>query len=302
MAATFVGDAGRLQQILLNLLSNAVKFTAEGSVQLSICPDAQDASQLRFSVRDSGIGLSPEQQANLFQAFTQADRSTTRRFGGTGLGLSIVKRLVELMGGQVGVTSRLGEGSVFWFNLAVRVPQSSRPVASQRAVPSTMGKGFKNIFAGNRGRVLVADDVLINQRVAIGILRELGLNADVVSDGLEAIDAFTRTSYDLVLMDVQMPEMDGLEATRRIRAIPTHPSQARHVPIIALTANVLADDRQKYAEAGMDDFVSKPIIAADLVEVLSRWLPHGSDQDPNQNHTAADLSPLVCSPSPAMKA
>jgi PAS domain S-box-containing protein len=267
-----VGDAGRFQQVLLNLLSNAVKFTREGSVQLSVAPDPENCNMLRFSIRDTGIGLSPEQQANLFQAFTQADRSTTRRFGGTGLGLSIVKRMVNLMGGQVGVTSRLGEGSVFWFNLPLHRKQSS--LAAPRPAVLTKARSFKNIFAERQARVLVADDVTINQRVAAGILREVGLRSDIVSDGVQAVAACEHTAYDLILMDVQMPEMDGLEATRRIRAkqLPASPLQKR-VSIIALTANVLPSDRQKYLDAGMDDFVSKPIIAENLVEVLERWLP-----------------------------
>jgi PAS domain S-box-containing protein len=296
-----VGDAGRLRQVLLNLVSNAVKFTADGSVQISVSQDPALPNLLRFSVHDSGIGLSPEQQDSLFQPFTQADRSTTRSFGGTGLGLSIAKRLVELMGGQIGVVSRLGAGSTFWFTLPLPCGKApdAQPAALAPRPNQEKRNSFKNIFAGSRARVLVADDVVSNQLVAKGMLRELGLRADAVSDGAGAIAALKSTAYDLILMDVHMPKMDGLEATRRIRAIPSYPGCQQHrLPIIALTASAMSGDRQRYLEAGMDDLVSKPIMPAELVKVLKKWLPPEPDEKANQNHASGPAISSLSTHSP----
>jgi PAS domain S-box-containing protein len=273
--AQVIGDSGRIRQILLNLIANAVKFTAFGSVCVSVFAEADEANLLRFSVRDTGIGLSPQQVGNLFQAFTQADASTTRRFGGTGLGLSIAKRLVELMGGRIDVISELGEGSTFWFNLPLK--HGNRQPAGD--AHREKGGSLKNTFAGSRARVLVADDVVTNQMVAMGILRELGLRSDAVSNGAEAIVAINTLPYDLVLMDVHMPEMDGLEATRRIRAgESSREGRQDRLPVIALTASAMPGDRQKFMEAGMDDYVSKPIMPAALVEILRKWLPSAQNE------------------------
>ena len=265
--AQVVGDPGRLRQILLNLLSNAVKFTPGGSVRVSVSRLAEQPAMLRFEVRDSGIGLTVEQQAGLFRPFTQADRSTTRRFGGTGLGLSIVKRLVELMSGSIGVSSQLGEGTTFWFNVRLPDGSSSKTAASPRALVVEAATPSRNMFGGRKARVLVADDVVTNQQVALGILRQLGLNADAVANGAEALEAVQTIPYNLVLMDVRMPVMDGLEATRLIR------QSSNKIPIIAMTAGAMEGDREDCLRAGMDDFVSKPILPSDLVRVLSIWLP-----------------------------
>jgi len=310
MPSRLIGDCGRIRQILLNLISNAVKFTAAGSVCVSVAREAGQANLLRFSVRDTGIGLSPQQVSNLFQAFTQADASTTRRFGGTGLGLSIAKRLVELMGGAIDVVSALGEGSTFWFTLPLK---PGKDLTAGEARPETNGTR-KDMFAGSRARVLVADDVATNQMVVTGILRQLGLRSDSVSNGAEAIAAIKTLPYDLVLMDVHMPEMDGLEATRRIRAgesdagKPSAASndpasgrddrQGRHhrLPVIALTASAMPGDRQKFMEAGMDDYVSKPIMPAALVEILHKWLPTVPSDSASQSKEDAHPSPAASAP------
>jgi PAS domain S-box-containing protein len=298
---TVVGDAGRLRQVLLNLLSNAVKFTPHGSVRLSLSQDPAGENSLRFSVHDTGIGLSPAQQASLFEPFVQADRSTTRSFGGTGLGLSIAKRLVELMGGQIGVASRLGDGSTFWFSLPL-LPGKARDEQPQSSFAETRqakSRSFKNIFAGSRARVLVADDVVSNQLVAKGILRELGLRSDAVSDGVGAVTALESIPYDLILMDVHMPQMDGLEATKRIRASTSNPGSQNHrLPIIALTASAMPGDRQKFVDAGMDDFVSKPIIPAELVKALKRWLPPEPGEHADRNQESGNARSGFTPPSP----
>ena len=279
-----IGDPGRLRQILLNLLSNAVKFTLSGSVSVTLSRLTDQPAMLRFEVRDSGIGLTPEQQAGLFRPFTQADRSTTRRFGGTGLGLSIVKRLVELMSGSIGVSSQLGEGTTFWFN--VRLPDGSSPkmAASPRPLVVEAATPSKNMFADRKARVLVADDVVTNQHVALGILRQLGLSADAVANGVEALEAVETIPYNLVLMDVRMPVMDGLEATRLIR------QTSNKVPIIAMTAGAMEGDREDCLRAGMDDFVSKPVVPRDLVRVLSIWLPEAKPVAAKQPVELAALS------------
>jgi signal transduction histidine kinase/ActR/RegA family two-component response regulator len=274
--ACLLGDPGRLRQILLNLLSNAVKFTDQGSVSVSVTVQEvrTDSVELNFNVRDTGIGLTPEQQAGLFQAFTQADASTTRRFGGTGLGLSIVKRLVELMHGTVGVSSRAGEGTTFWFN--VRLPRAAESSLSAyphaAASPATDSiTRLRRLLANRSARILVADDNIVNQRVAMGMLQQLGCPGDVVPNGAEAIRKLSTNKYDLILMDVQMPVMDGLEATRQIRL--SESSGQRRLPIIALTAGAMENDRASCLQAGMDDFIPKPIMMKVLVETLAKWIP-----------------------------
>ena len=293
-----IGDSGRLRQVLLNLLSNAVKFTERGSVRLAVSRQAtqDNAIMVRFTVRDTGIGLSPEQQAKLFQAFAQADRSTTRRFGGTGLGLSIAKRLVELMDGTIGVFSQIGEGTTFWFNIRLRpaTPPLAGALRGSDVLTPDDNAALRNLFTGRQARVLVADDNNINQRVAVGMLKSMGLRSDAVANGAEALEALIAIPYDLVLMDVQMPLMDGLEATRRIRdaessaagGLSAHTlvlggSQLENyrLPIIALTAGTLRDDREKCLLAGMDDFISKPVMPQALAQVLTKWLPKEREGD-----------------------
>jgi signal transduction histidine kinase/ActR/RegA family two-component response regulator len=282
------GDPGRLRQALVNLVGNAVKFTEKGQVTVRVRVEAEEAGAqiVRFAVRDTGIGITPEALGRLFQPFAQADGSTTRRYGGTGLGLVISKRLVELMGGQLGVMSEPGEGSVFWFTARLeRSALTARPEAPVPEIAAGDSPPFADPapFAGGpsaavdvgprvgptRGRVLVAEDNVVNQKVAARILERLGYAVDLAATGNEAVAAVGRQTYDAILMDGQMPQTDGFEATRVIRAMEgTH-----HTPIIALTASAMHGDRERCLAAGMDDYVSKPVSPEQLEAVLLRWVP-----------------------------
>jgi signal transduction histidine kinase/ActR/RegA family two-component response regulator len=269
-----VGDPSRLRQILTNLLSNAIKFTAEGSVRLlvSVIKQENGRATLRFEVHDTGIGISMDTQNKLFTPFTQADDSTTRRYGGTGLGLSICKYLVERMAGQIGVRSQVDEGSTFWFTLTLPVKIGIRPAFSGAAAD---GK-----YIDMHGtRVLVVDDVIINQSIVKCLLEKFDCSVNTAANGLEAIHLLRSRPYDLVLMDCQMPEMDGYEATRLIRS--TLPAPLCDVPIIAMTAHAMKGDAEKCLEAGMSDYLSKPIRITDLEAKLKKWqpkLPAGPDK------------------------
>ncbi|MDP1827768.1 MAG: ATP-binding protein [Archangium sp.] len=260
------GDPGRLRQVLTNLAGNAVKFTQRGevAVRVSLVSTAGDRVRLRFSVRDTGIGIPVEKQALLFQKFTQADASTTRLYGGTGLGLAISRQLVEAMRGEVGLISNPPQGSEFWFTADLGL--GGEPVTPPE--PRVDGAALQQFDA----RVLLAEDNLINQRVALGILGKLGLRADLVGNGREALKALEARPYDLVLMDVQMPELDGLEATRAIRD-PASLVRNHLVPVIAMTASAMDGDRARCLAAGMNDYLSKPIVARDLADALKIWLP-----------------------------
>jgi signal transduction histidine kinase/ActR/RegA family two-component response regulator len=264
-------DPIRLRQLLVNLLHNAVKFTERGTValEISLVHEAVDWVKLRFAVRDTGIGIAPDQIERVFESFTQADTSSTRRFGGSGLGLAIVKQLVELMHGQVGVTSREGEGSTFWFDLSLRKSAAPAPVEHAHPVPDAgagpMGEGT---------RVLLVEDDAVNQLVVENMLAKLGCTVEIASDGAAACEATDRARYDLILMDLHMPGMDGYEATRRIREAGT--LKGYYTPIVALTADALSGDRDRCIEAGMDDFVTKPISTALLAAVVERWTGHGT--------------------------
>ncbi len=264
------GDPFRVQQILVNLLSNAVKFTRQGHVRVTVAaapaqgPGAPLA--LRFRVEDTGIGIPPDRLDRLFRPFSQADRSTARRFGGTGLGLAISRRLCELMGGSIEVETAPGRGTAFTF--VVRVGHAEAGESSAPRAPSSLPAAA----ARAELRVLVAEDNPVNQRVAEMMLRKNGFAVDVVSNGVEALEALERRRYDVVLMDVQMPELDGLEATRRIveRWGDARPR------VIAMTANALRGDRELCLAAGMDDYVDKPARATDLVSAIARVLsPRG---------------------------
>jgi CheY-like chemotaxis protein/HPt (histidine-containing phosphotransfer) domain-containing protein len=260
------GDPHYLRQILINLAGNAVKFTERGSVTVHVSAQAESEArvQLKFSVRDTGIGIAPEAQARIFDSFTQADQSTTRRFGGTGLGLVITRRIVELMGGQVGVESEVGRGSRFWFT--VRLSRGTAPPAPAEAIAPAAPVPP----AGDRPLVLVAEDNVLNQTVASRMLEKLGYAVDVAANGKEALAAIARRSYAAVLMDGQMPVMDGYQATRAVRSME---SGGRHTPVIALSASVMREDRERCLAAGMDDFIAKPVTPEQLQAVLARWAP-----------------------------
>ncbi|MGQ0587270.1 MAG: ATP-binding protein, partial [Gammaproteobacteria bacterium] len=263
LPAHVLGDPLRVSQVLLNLTNNAVKFTPRGrvSVQARVLEHAGERVRVRFAIEDTGVGLTGEQAARLFRPFVQADSSTTRRFGGTGLGLSISKRLVELMGGEIGVDSTPGKGSTFWFIVTLtRAPFAEQaPAAAGAAVPSNL--------AG--ARVLLAEDNPVNQQVTVELLQGAGVRVDVAANGQQALAAVQEHAYDAVLMDVQMPVMDGLQTTRAIRGL----DGCERLPIIAMTASVMAGDRDRCLEAGMSDHVSKPIGIEQLMGTLARWLP-----------------------------
>jgi len=295
------GDPVRLRQVLLNLASNAVKFTERGTVAIEV--SRLDGAQVKVSVADSGIGIAAEQLDRLFRRFTQADSSTTRRYGGTGLGLAISKTLVELMGGTIGAQSHQGAGSTFWITLPLIAAQQAQSeakaaeppaavptlvavVSEPVAAPPTLGATQPTLGATQpllgvtplhgaalpgAGRVLLVEDNFVNERVAVYMLTKLGHQVDVAKHGREAIDMLGKAGYDLVLMDCQMPEMDGFEATRVIRdrssAVLDH-----DVPVIAMTANAFPEDRARALACGMNDFLSKPVDRSMLASMLDKWM------------------------------
>jgi len=258
---TLIGDAPRLRQVLLNFLSNAIKFTRGGRVDLVVAQTiAAEGCRLRMEVRDSGIGIPPDQCEAVFMRFTQADASVSRQFGGTGLGLAISKQIIETMGGQIGVVSKVGEGSTFWFEVTL-------PVAG--AFHAGPKRETARVDFDRRMRLLVVDDNAVNRELITTLLSPFDIEIDTAADGAEAIEAFGRACYDVILMDVQMPIMDGLTATRRIRAAGT--VRALGTPIVAMTANVLHEQIARCREAGMNDHLGKPINPARLLETLDRW-------------------------------
>jgi PAS domain S-box-containing protein len=281
-----VGDPGRLRQVLLNLVGNAVKFTPAGEVRVrgQLDAAADGFVVIRVSVADTGIGIPADAQRTLFAPFAQADASTTRKFGGTGLGLAISRQIVEMMGGAIGVESEAGRGSTFWFTVRLGAADpmqvdagrsavgSAAPLPPSPAVESPEG-GERRGFTG--ARVLLAEDNPVNQRVAARMLAKLGHRVDVVSNGLEAVEAARRVPYDAILMDCQMPEMDGFEAAGAIR----RSAQGQRVPIVALTANAMAGDRERCLEAGMDEYLAKPVTLEDLRQVLEKCCPDRGTRD-----------------------
>jgi len=264
-----VGDATRLQQALLNYLSNAVKFTECGSITINVRlrEDNSEDALIVFSVADTGIGITSEALQRLFTAFEQADNSMTRKYGGTGLGLAITRKIAEIMGGEVGVSSKPGFGSTFWFSARVR-KKAHHSIAESDVQTVDVQTTIKRAFANSR--VLLVEDEPINREFTLDLLVDLGLLVDVAEDGQIALNLATTNDYALILMDLQMPNMDGLEATQRIREL-----AKPYVSIVALTANAFAEDMQRCFEAGMDDFIAKPIDANILYATLLRWMPRG---------------------------
>lgn len=257
--AWLLGDPTRLSQVLVNLVGNALKFTEHGEVEVQVTYDpGAPGSELRLEVRDTGIGLSTEEQAQIFHRFVQADASTTRRFGGTGLGLAISKQLVDLMGGEMGVSSQAGAGSLFWVKLGAAVTAAPDKLDLERAAAPVFDRALK---------ILAADDHPVNRMVVRMYLEAAGHDVVLANDGAEALAALAQGPFDLIVMDIQMPVMDGLAATRSIRALP-HPEC--DIPIIALTANAMAGDRERYLAQGMNAYVAKPIEPGVLLEVVAR--------------------------------
>jgi PAS domain S-box-containing protein len=273
------GDAHRLRQVLTNLASNAIKFTAKGEVSLvaSLEGRGDGTTTVRFSVTDTGIGLRADQITALFSPFTQADASTTRKYGGTGLGLAICKQLAELMGGTINVESREGQGSTFWFTAVfeLALPTRGQPASERVEVRADAGdRTNRSVF---EARILVAEDNPTNREVVLAQLHKLGYSATAVNNGAEAVEAIQHARYDLVLMDCEMPVMDGFEATRRIRA-----SNQPDIPIVAVTANAMRDDRSNCLSRGMTDYLSKPMELEPLAEVLAKRLRRSRQDDAAQ--------------------
>jgi PAS domain S-box-containing protein len=263
------GDPTRLRQALLNYASNAVKFTERGSIQIRARLLQQHGEQVlvRFEVTDTGCGVAAEQLPRLFSAFEQGDSSTTRRYGGTGLGLAVTRRLAAMMGGESGADSEVGTGSTFWFSAMLQVGREQAPV--REAAPSASAEAEQQSRRAHAGAlILLAEDHPVNCEIANALLETVGLRIHIAIDGRQAVQMAATTDYDAVLMDVQMPRLDGLDATRAIRQLPRH----AETPIVAMTANAYEDDRALCLDAGMNDFLSKPVEPSHLYGVLARWL------------------------------
>jgi signal transduction histidine kinase/ActR/RegA family two-component response regulator len=284
MPAAVRGDAGRLRQILTNLIGNAVKFTDRGAIRLRAgrgdypgaaspppvkvgrAGDAPETQiRLWFSIADTGMGIEPEDRARLFEAFQQGEHANTPRRGGTGLGLTISRQLVELMGGRIGLASEPGRGSTFWFTVRLDPAQGSVKPQGRPAAP---------VLPPVRGHVLLVEDNRINREVAHTMLRQYGASVTLAENGQQALQRLSELDIDMILMDCEMPVLDGFETTRRIRAREAAaPPPARHIPIVALTANAIEGDRERCLAAGMDDYVAKPFRYAELHGVVARWMP-----------------------------
>ncbi|GFE91656.1 PAS domain-containing hybrid sensor histidine kinase/response regulator [Steroidobacter agaridevorans] len=268
VSAIVLGDAGRLRQVLVNLASNAIKFTDAGRVTIRA---SEVDGMLRMAVEDTGIGITPEQLPRLFAKFTQADSSTTRKYGGTGLGLAISKQLVELMGGQIGGQSQPGAGSTFWFTLPFAQRSDATGTNRVLKLDARLESTERRAVGSSQPRVLVVEDHAVNRMLATRLLAKLGCEVEFAENGRIACERTSQHDYDLIFMDCQMPEMDGYEATRAIRE--REQAENRHTPIIALTANAMSQDRDRCLEAGMDDYITKPYSATDFERTLQRWCP-----------------------------
>lgn len=261
-----IGDSTRIRQILLNFGGNAVKFTHEGeiNVSLKLKEESETRITVKFSVQDTGIGIPENKQHLLFESFSQADSSTSRKYGGTGLGLAISKQLAELMGGEIGMQSQEGKGSTFWFTTKLEKVDQHLDSPVIKVIPPEALVELPEL------KILVAEDNIINQKVIKRLLEKNGFEVEIAGDGLKAVEMVNQNSYDLVLMDMQMPEMDGIEATKKIRE--NEKNTWQHIPIIALTANAMTGDREKCEEAGMDGYASKPIDKKALFEEIRKNL------------------------------
>ena len=273
--AAVLGDAQRIQQVLINLLGNAIKFTARGQVvlRLACVPALGDPARptLRFEVQDEGIGIAPEAQLQLFQPFTQVDSSSSRAFGGTGLGLSICRQLVEAMGGRIGVCSAAGQGATFWFEVDLPLAPAASVTPTRDAPAPAPAPAPALALVPLQGRVLLVEDQPVNQKLALAVLSRLGVAAVLAENGRQALDRLREQAFDLVLMDCQMPVMDGFEATERLRAGEAGDA-ARQVPVLALTANVMVEDLARCRASGFDGHVPKPFTLTDLHAALLPWL------------------------------
>lgn len=268
-----IGDGARLRQVITNLVGNAIKFTDRGevSIRMEVEREAAGISVIRAAIRDTGIGIAPEHRTRLFESFTQADTSTTRRYGGTGLGLAISRQLIELMGGHIGFDTEVGRGSTFWFTVPLRKAAGAHVSSTEgdlRSLNAALSEADRSGV-----RILLAEDNEVNRRIALRMLEKSGFQAEAVENGRQAVDAVASGCYDLVLMDVHMPEMDGFAATAAIRS---REGEARHTPIIAMTARAMSGDREKCLAAGMDDYVSKPVRLEDLRRAVIRWSAPGA--------------------------
>ena len=278
-----VGDPTRLRQVLINLLVNAVKFTEKGSVELRV---AVDDKQLIFSIRDTGIGMDEKSLARLFQPFAQADETITRKYGGTGLGLLISKELIEAMGGTIETESAVGVGTCFWLTLPLvlgKTPETAKPPTTQLAA-KIESNGIAQRVAG---KVLLVDDNRVNQQLGAAMLKRLELDFVIAENGLIALQKLAESDFALVLMDMEMPEMDGLAATREIRRLEMQAGEARHLPIIAMTANALVEDKEQCFAAGMDGYISKPISLKLLESEIQRIFPESTQTTQTTQATQA---------------
>lgn len=268
------GDPDRLRQALSHLLANAVKFTERGQIGVQLRVDRRDAASvvIRFEVTDTGIGLAPEACARVFEAFSQADSATTRRYGGAGIGLALVHRLAAAMRGSTGVTSELASGSCFWLRIPFALDAADTRARAGRLTSPPARSLAPRSAPSERPRVLVAEDHPVNQRVAVAMLERLGCSVAVVADGRAALEAIAKESFAMVFMDWQMPEMDGLQATTALRSLEASAGSAR-LPVVALTANATPEDRARCFDAGLDGFVAKPFHLEDLSAALQHWLP-----------------------------
>jgi len=269
VAPAYRGDPTRLRQVLFNLLGNAIKFTEQGDIYIIV--KVLDENYLNFRVEDSGIGIPKEKQLHIFEAFAQADHSTTRKYGGTGLGLAICQQLIKIMGGEIGVQSKLGEGATFWFTL----PMPLASLEEQHELQKHAETNIKTLSSSNKDltyHILLAEDNPVNQEVAKAELETLGCHVSIAKNGREAFELYQKNMFDLILMDCEMPELDGFQATEVIRRYEKQRLGKSHIPIIALTANAIVGTKEACIQAGMDGYLSKPFTQEQLLDTLRPWL------------------------------